>query len=136
MGKQNLKLIAAIVLLVAAGVIFVATRGDSEEEKYRKELMKPRDLICTRADCGHSFKLSAEETKAAFDAAPEPAAPSEEGGRTRRDAVRRPPKMIKCPKCGEESVVLAAKCPTHDVLFPSFMPDGTKGKCPKCAGNE
>jgi len=134
MGKQNVKLVVAIALLVLAAIIFFVTRGDSEQEKYLAELNKPKDLICN--DCGHVFQLSAQETKAAFDAVPAPTLPDTGTGRTRRDAARLPPKMIKCPSCGKDAVVLAVKCPTHGEFFPSVRPDGSKGACPKCASGE
>ena len=119
---STIKVIIAVVLFVIAGVIFVHFRGGSEAAK---EMQSPSDLICTK--CNHTYQMAGAEAAAAFKAAPSaPAAGGSgegEGSGTRFSRSGPAPQMIKCPKCGETSVVHALKCEKHGEFFPAFMPD-------------
>jgi hypothetical protein len=124
-----IKLVIAVVLLIAAGTIFtIARRGDSEE---RKAAQAPRDLVCTK--CGQHFQLPGDQATAAFEAAPQPPPPTQtQGPRTRATGGVRPPRMIKCSQCGEMAAVNAVKCEKHNVYYPVTNADGTRGICPQC----
>lgn len=129
MSNKTSKVIMAVVLFLVAGLIFIKNRPGSDVASSVNEA--PREFVCTK--CNIHFQLPAKEAMAALDAAPEPPPlPITDAPRARAMRDSRPPKMIKCTKCGKDAAVSAQKCELHGVFFPLFNADGTRGQCPQC----
>ncbi|HVP09847.1 MAG TPA: hypothetical protein VMV94_01520 [Phycisphaerae bacterium] len=123
-GGNGVKIAIVIVALGIAVTVFAVT-SRREEVKIDEGAMK--DLICTK--CNAHIQMKLIDFDKAMKAAPKRDNPDAGSGpRTRR--VAELPKLIKCPKCGEDAVTLAAKCPNSDKWYPLKNPDGSNGKCP------
>ena len=128
MSKSAIKLGIAVVLFLLAGVLWVTLRPVEEKSRVADNAMKP-DYVCTK--CGQHFQLTYDEMLAAA-----PATNSEDSGGEQRvrggRGASRKPAMINCPKCKEATAQAAIHCAEHDMYYPQFMEDGSRGKCPKC----
>ena len=126
-GGNAVKIAIVVVGIGIAITVFALTRKAPEPE--RKAEVK--DLVCTK--CQAHIQMPIPEFDKAISEAPmreNPAAGSESGGPRARSAVNLP-RFLKCPKCSEDALLAAAKCPNSDTWYPVVNADGTRGKCPE-----
>jgi hypothetical protein len=116
------------VLLIAIAVtVFAVTRKEPTAQYVGEK--KTKDLVCTK--CQAHIEMPVADYDKALKEAPtrENTAASEgEGPRPRSAAIL--PKLLKCPKCGEQTLLAALKCPKSDTWYPVIEADGKRGKCP------
>ncbi len=111
--------------LIGAAVIgagyFAFMRGSAEDRQLdTPESASP--YICL--DDGHTFKL----TPARLDELLKSGGAKSAGGEDGRGGAL----MIRCPKCGKFTSVLAQACPKDQTVFALTAKDGQPGRCPKC----
>ena len=101
--KKTVMIVVIVVCLVAAGVIFKATRPKSQgRESFRGQQTWVK---CSNPDCGEEYEMDkAEYFKQVEEAA-------------RANPGVEPPTPIVCKKCGEESLYRVVKCAKCGKIF-------------------
>ncbi len=129
MSGNAMKIVVAVVLFVAAGVMLVVLRSEQDAPALAEDAVM-QDLVCT--DCGHQFQLSYDNLQQALKAAPPVERPTggSSAGRTRTSGRR--PTPISCPQCNENTAFRAAFCKEHSQYYPAQLADGSRGACPDC----
>lgn len=107
-GLKKKLTITALVVATLAAVAWTWSRTTGEAPEQAEGLY----VKCTKPDCGHFFVIPWDEQRTY------PRGPSGEG--------------FKCPKCGQFSGQIAAKCPTCGDWIASTESTGRGGGCPKC----
>jgi hypothetical protein len=125
-GGNAVKIAIVVVGIGIAVTVFALTRKQPTAEFVGDKKIK--DLVCTK--CLAHVEMPLADFDKAIKEAPvrENTAASEGGPRPRSTAVL--PRLLKCPKCGEDTMLPAAKCPKSDTWYPVVNADGTRGKCP------
>jgi hypothetical protein len=125
-GGNAVKIAIVVVGIGIAVTVFALTRKQPTLERINQKQNK--DLVCVK--CKAHIEMPIEEFEKAITAAParENTAGADSGPRARSSVNL--PKLLKCPKCNEDGLLAAAKCPKSDTWYPVVDADGKKGKCP------
>ena len=117
--SRTIKITVAVVLLLAAGVLFyLRTKGGGEAQT---------DSTATPYVCPTDGTVR-EVTAAEF----EKMYKTGEAGPAEGAKARTPGLFVRCTKCQKRIMVQAARCPTDGTVFPLQGPDGKANVCPKC----
>lgn len=101
--KKTVMIVVIVVCLVAAGVIFKATRPKSQgPEALRGQQIWVK---CSNPDCGEEYEMDKAEYFGQVDEA------------VRANPGVDPPLPIVCKKCGKESLYQAVKCAKCRKIF-------------------
>jgi LPXTG-motif cell wall-anchored protein len=116
-SRNTVLLIAAVGILVAAGWLFFRKRA---EAGYPNDPGSRTHWICTR--CAKHVELTARELEEWRDST----------DKVRRDPERGKQIVLRCPDCGEFTLIRGVYCSRHDLWFAELDEQGELATCPEC----
>jgi ssDNA-binding Zn-finger/Zn-ribbon topoisomerase 1 len=123
--KKRQVMIAIIALCLVVAVV-ITLSFNNPFSSGSAGASGPMQMLCVNPDCGYAFEISRDEFRKQM---------MEKGpmGPMMMGPMAAPP-AFTCPKCGEESAYMAAKCPKCEHVFINdySISDDYPDRCPEC----
>lgn len=124
MGSKGIKIAIVIVAFAAAGIIYVATSGDTESPRELEDV-RLVDLVCV--ETGEHIQKPYKELQQYEASMPK------RGGRRGMQATEAEVRTVyPIADCGEGGAILASRCPKCGGYYAEVDADGEPGTCESC----